>query len=302
MPHYCYACAAANPDYIFRYAPDGATARIPDRFRGPPGSANGGIAAGALACIALHAREQGVARRQAADAQPAVAVSRIVARLRLPVPVERDLSVSAQRNEGGGYEVALADNGETLIPGTVEFGEPPPLAPERATALREMALVAVPDKPPFYEETGDHPIPRCFSCGPDHESGLHIIPRYVSDGLIASSWRPPKGAFDDGDGALSPMIVASALDCSSGICMPLADQRALLAEDLFFLLGSLDLRFLRRAPAGGEYRVIGRALARDGRKFYGMSALFDGHGTAYATAEAIWIVAPVTRAAAFGAA
>jgi hypothetical protein len=118
--------------------------------------------------------------------------------------------------------------------------------------------------------------------------------------VTCAPWRPSP-EFDDGDGVLSTMILASALDCSSGICMPVAMQRELLAEDRFFVLGSLELRMLRVPPVGREYRVVAKALARDGRKFFGLSALFDDAGTPYAMAESTWIVAPVTRTEAFGA-
>jgi hypothetical protein len=95
-------------------------------------------------------------------------------------------------------------------------------------------------------------------------------------------------------------VIASALDCSSGICLPREQQEELLRTDQFYLLGSLDVRYLRAAPVDASYRVVGRALRRDGRKFYGMSALFDESGTPYATAEAIWIIVTMTRTHAFG--
>jgi hypothetical protein len=83
--------------------------------------------------------------------------------------------------------------------------------------------------------------------------------------------------------------------------MPVAMQRDLLDLDQFFLLGSLDVRFLRLAPLDREYRIAAKALARDGRKFFGMSALFDEAGTPYAYVESTWIVAGVSRTEAFGA-
>jgi hypothetical protein len=42
-------------------------------------------------------------------------------------------------------------------------------------------------------------------------------------------------------------------------------------------------------------------LLRDGRKFFGLSALVDDAGAAYAMAESTWIIAGITRTAAFGA-
>ena len=83
--------------------------------------------------------------------------------------------------------------------------------------------------------------------------------------------------------------------------MPLEMQRELLALDQFFLLGSLDVRYLRLAPSGLGYRVAAKALRRDGRKFFGLSVLAGEDGTPYAMAEATWIVAGISRTAAFGA-
>jgi hypothetical protein len=283
---------------VFTHDAASSSATFPLRFNGPPGSANGGIAVGALACPAL--ASNGAAR-----------VARIQARLRSAVLCDRALD--AVTSEAGGLvAVALHLDGAPLIDGVVTFGasdapegrarQASPLrSDDRLDELNELARVAVKgtDRPPFFEETGDHPIAGCFSCGPNNPRGMHIYPRAVSDGVTCAYWETT-GEFDDGDGTISPMIVASALDCSSGICMPFEMQRELLAEDRFFLLGSLDVRFLRGVPVNNEYRVIAKAGARDGRKFFGRSALFDDAGTPYATTDATWIIAGISRTEAFG--
>jgi hypothetical protein len=102
------------------------------------------------------------------------------------------------------------------------------------------------------------------------------------------------------NGGIARSIIASALDCSSGICLPREEQIELLRNDQFYLLGSLDVRYLRVPPLDVTYHVTARARRRDGRKFYGASALFDAAGTPYATAEAIWIIVAMTRTQAFG--
>lgn len=299
--HGCYTCDPASPDRIID-AGRPEIVHFPARFEGPPGNVNGGMAAGALACPAL----------RTADAEGAAhaAVSRITARLRAGVAHSRPLSIDARRADGA-YGLTISHGETAVITGVVEvatrattlapddaIGKPPE---QHAAALEAMARVRTPDRPPFYVETGDHPIPGCFSCGPQHPDGLQIVPRLAGDGLISSDWHPDPSLHDD-DGLLAANIIASALDCSSGICMPLAYQQELLANDQFFLLGSLDVRFVRTAAvdAKGGYRVVGKALLRDGRKFFGMSALFDADDTLYATAEATWIVAAITRAEAFG--
>ena len=286
MAHRCYACSPDNPDRVFSYDGDNAIARFPLRFNGPPGSANGGIAVGALACPAQ------------ALPDGASYVTRIQARLRNAVLCDRPLDVVASAADDG-VTVTLQLDGAALIEGVVTLGS---LGDSSADDLADLRRAAVDgtSRPPFFEETGDHPIAGCFSCGPDNPRGMHIYPRVVEDGLTCACWHATD-EFDDGDGAISPMIVASALDCSSGICMPLDMQRELLREDKFFLLGSLEVNFLRRPPVDRDYRVVARAGAREGRKFFGLSALFDADGIAYATADATWIIAGISRTEAFGA-
>lgn len=288
MTHRCYACAPGNPDRVFTYEGDRGAAHVPARFSGPPGSANGGIAVGALACPA----------RRALGLAGAAGLT-ITARLSAPIVLEREHSVELAGLDAVGASVALVHGDATVIAATVRKDDAPVEGDPALALLGELARVQVPDRPPFFEETGDHPIPGCFSCGPRHPDGLHIYPRVAADGVTCAPWRPA-AAFDDGDGSISPMIVASALDCSSGICMPVQLQRDLLDEDRFFLLGSLEVRYLRPAPVARDYRVAAQARRRDGRKFFGVSALFDAGGTPYAFAQATWIVAGITRSEAFG--
>jgi hypothetical protein len=294
--HQCYAC-----DRIFTYRGEATEAKVPARFEGPPGNANGGIAAAALICPALHAASRDGGRHAAA--------LRVTARIRAGVPLNAPVAVIADPAEGG-YDVALRAADTPLVTGAVQimdFDAPPrrgdvlaSIPDERERDISELAAVAVPDSPPFFEETGDHPIPACFSCGPKHPDGLYIYPRVVGDGVTCAPWRPAP-EFDDGGGVVAQLILTSALDCSSGICMPIAMQRDLLDRDQFFLLGSLDVRYLRLPPLEQDYRVAAKALARDGRKFFGMSALFDGAGTPYAYVDSAWIISGVSRTEAFGA-
>ena len=288
MTHSCYACAPANPERVFAYDGGRAIAQFPMRFNGPPGNANGGIAVGALACPALASGDSGLRG------------TRITARLRRGIACDQSLTAEVTPAEGA-VAVSISDGDGTLVEGTVTLSGDQ-RSSDVSTLIAELAPVArigAGDRPPFFEETGDHPIPGCFSCGPYNARGLHIYPRVAGDGLTCAPWHAA-AEFDDGDGMLAPMIVASALDCSSGICMPVEMQRDLLAEDAFFLLGSLDVHFLRPAPVGRDYHVVAKALRRDGRKFFGASVLFDGDAVPYATAEATWIVAGISRTEAFG--
>lgn len=299
MTHSCYACDATNPHRLS--FDDGHRLRVPARFVGPPTNVNGGMATGMLACPVLHAA--------ARDGIEHAAVTRINARLRAGVPVERDLTVEVWPADEGGYAVSVRDGDAEIISATsdvrvldgpAEPGATLAALPEHiADDVSQLAATPVPDTDPWYVATGDHPIPGCFSCGYENDAGLHIYPRVVDDGVTCAPWTSAAD-FDNGDGTLSNSVLTSAIDCSSGICMPVAMQRDLLAEDQFFLLGSMDAHYLRVAPAAMQYRVAAKALRRDGRKFFGLSALVGGDSVVYAVAESLWIIASMSRTAAFG--
>jgi acyl-coenzyme A thioesterase PaaI-like protein len=296
----CYCCDPANPDRIAVHDASGTLMRFPARFEGPPGNVNGGMATGALGCPALEAASR--------DGAENAAITRITARLHRGIPHSRELRAGVSRVDDA-YEINVRDGDDVCITGRVEvapLAQPPGAgavlqtsAPNLDALLPEMAAVREPNVPPFFEQTGDHPISGCFSCGPSNTRGLHIYPRFAGDGVTWASWSPDP-AFVDQDGGLASSIVASALDCSSGICLPREQQEELLRTDQFYLLGSLDVRYLRVPKPDGQYHVVGRARRRVGRKFFGMSALFDDAGTAYATADATWIIVTMTRAQAFG--
>jgi hypothetical protein len=267
------------------------------------------MASGTLACAVL--------QQAGRDGIEHAVVSRITARLRAGVPVDRDLAVTITAADGG-YAVTLRDGDTELMTAAAEivsgaraFGRGDAIggAPEEwAAEVTGLAALAVPEAPPFFEETGEHPIPGCFSCGPENPTGLHIYPRVVRDGVTCAAW-PDASAFDNGgrrpdgaagEGLLAAGVLTSAIDCSGGVCLPVAQQRELLELDQFFLLGTMDVRYLRVAPSGAPYRVAAKHLRRDGRKFYGLSVLAGEDGTAYAMAETTWIVAGVSRTVAFG--
>ncbi|MBW3593675.1 MAG: hypothetical protein KY396_08260 [Actinobacteria bacterium] len=153
-----------------------ATLVIPQRFNGPPESANGGYAAGAVATFL------------GADAEVT---------LRHPPPLERPLEVA---RSDSGIEVR---DGETLVASAerveweLELPEPVSLAEAEAARKR-------------YAGFEHHAYGTCFTCGPDRADGLAIFPGPVTGReLVAAPWVPP--AED-----MPPEIVWAALDCPSG--------------------------------------------------------------------------------------
>lgn len=127
--------------------------RIAGRFAGPPGSANGGIAAGMLAA--------------------AVPTAVVEVTLRRPPPLETDLRVASGELYDGDLLVAVA------APGRVDV-EPPAavgLAAAAATAASYGGLV-------------NHPFPGCFVCGTGRTDGLGLRPGNTAPGHVAAVWTP----------------------------------------------------------------------------------------------------------------
>ena len=150
--------------------------RIPARFNGPPGSANGGYTCGLLAAFLGSEAE---------------------VTLRVPPPLERELDVV--RTDG---RVELRD-GETLVAGaepvSLEIDVPAPVSLEEAQAASTR-----------YAGFAHHAYPTCFTCGPAREDGLGIYAGPVTgrDGVVAATWTPTEEP--------APEVVWSALDCPSG--------------------------------------------------------------------------------------
>lgn len=292
----CYACDPRNPDrMVFE---GGRRISVPERFRGLPGYLNGGIAVGLLACPALElAAGEGVSNG---------AVTRITARLTRPLPLA-GLSTRAERTAEG-FWVELAYGDATCASGTVRVVSlghdpipgrslpeevpahcrPDVEAMARATPSDPLRSVWVREGLPADDNTAG-----CFSCGPANRRGLRVLPRVVGPREVCAPWHP-QPEFADAHGCIPPIILAAAMDCSSGWSMAAGDRPQLDRLDEGFVLGTFDVRFLRLAPAGvpDGYQVTGRWLRRDGRKFYAVCALFDGERTLYAFAEAIWVIVP----------
>ena len=134
------------------------TVVVEERFRGPPGSGNGGYVAGLLAGYV--------------DA-PAVQV-RLVAPPPLGTPLEVTRDGDAAHLHDGDVLVATARPGEVTVtlPGTV--GVEAAAAAQARTHLR----------------AEDHPFPTCFGCGPEAEHGIHCLAGPVGDGVWAVGWTP----------------------------------------------------------------------------------------------------------------
>ena len=236
-----------HPGYPAGVSP--ALLRIDPRFCGPPGTANGGYAAGLLGT-----RLSGPAR----------------VRLRRPVPLETPLEVVAVA--GGGLE--LRQGPEVVAsaePATLALALPPlPGAAEAREASRG------------YAGHRQHPFPRCFVCGPARAEGdgLRLFAGPWRPGVVATPWTP-HASLDAGDGTVRPELVWAALDCPGYFAS--RDDGATM------LLGELTAQLEAPVPVGAPCTVVGWLLEVSGRKRTVGTAVLDAGGRCLARARAVWV-------------
>jgi hypothetical protein len=149
---------------------------VPERFCGPPNSANGGYTAGTLA------RHLG-------------GVAEVT--LRRPPPLDTPMAIAHDGDR------VLLQHGDDLVAeavtATVEIDAPEPVRWDDAVAATASSLFLDPDARPF---------PTCFACGPlrPEGDGLRIFAgRVARPDTYASTWIPGED--------MRAEIVWAALDC-----------------------------------------------------------------------------------------
>ncbi|MCT9930044.1 hypothetical protein N5079_07390 [Planotetraspora sp. A-T 1434] len=237
---------------------------VPNRFRGPEGTANGGWIAGTLASSLTCAGHE----------------SAVEVTLHRPVPLETELAV-----EHVGNTVTLSDGERHLveaIPVVMGSGEtltPPPFVPFTDAARAEAGF------------PGRHgrAIAGCFACGVrEPGDGLRIFPGPVEGtDLVAAGWRVPIGVTDE-NGVVPDSIIWAALDCATGWAHYSSEEDAPQPVESA-LLGRLTGQVFRRVYPLGRYSVVARPVGREGRKLFGVSAVYEVDGTLVAAAKATWI-------------
>ena len=230
------------------------TIRLPARFNGPDGSANGGYAAGALACA--------VAPPDGAGVQVT---------LRRPPPLDVELSVRGDELHHGEHLVAEAQPGEVA-------GDVPRVTLEEAEQAQQRFFGLV-----------SHAFPRCFTCGPERApgDGLRIFPGAVGrDGVVAAVWEPDP-ALADANGAVDPVVLWAALDCPSGVAVIEPTGKPAV-------LGKLAVMRHAPVVTGARYVVVGWPREGAGRRSQPAgSALLDEDVAVVAQAEAVWVCVDV---------
>lgn len=233
---------------------------VPRRFRGPEGTANGGWIAGTLAGALTGAGHD----------------TPVEVTLHKPVPLETGLTL-----EHVGNAVALCQDESHLVEAipVAETLEPPPFVPFTEAARAEAGFPGL----------HGHAIAGCFACGlREPGDGLRIFPGPV-DGtdLVAAGWRVPFNVTDE-QGVVPDSIVWAALDCATGW----ANHRSFTEGQPVRppLLGRLTGQVFRRVYPNGRYSVVARAAGREGRKLFGVSAVYEVDGALVASAKATWIL------------
>ena len=144
---------------------------------------------------------------------------------------------------------------------------------------------------PRYPGLGRHPFPTCFACGPDRAEGdgLRIFPGPVGGdrGHVASLWVPHPSTPRTGTRRrrrrrCGSAVTWAALDCVGGWSEDLEGRPCVLGR----MTARVDaLPGRRRAARGGRPAPA----ARDGRKSFTASTLYDADGRVVATARHTWI-------------
>jgi hypothetical protein len=236
-----------------------AELRVPARFCGPPGVANGGFTSGSLAALL-----GGVAE----------------VTLRRPVPLDRPLPV---RGDGDGTMVV--EDGSVLLAEARPAKVPLELLAMPA-AVTPQAAEAAAGRSGYYD---DPVFPGCFVCGPARTTGdgLRVFPgRVAGRALWAAPWTPDT-TVADADGRVWPEVVWAALDCPSGIA---ASDAADVPAGTAVVLGRMAATVGGLPRPGDRCRVVAWPLAGDGRKLRARSALLGFDGEVLAAATTVWII------------
>ena len=228
---------------------------IPERFNGPPHSANGGWFAGSVA--------QRVHAATGAAEGTAVRV-----RLMAPPPLERPLTLAAHGEhfsiEDGATQIASAALAADLS-----------ASPQAPVSYAEAQAVAT-----AYEGLSEHPFPTCFSCGPAREDGLGLRPGRLPgrNGTYAAAWAPTE---------TSVPIAWAALDCPGGWSAGIAGRP--------MVLGTMTAQVHRLPEVGEPCVIMAWPLGGQGRRFDSTTALIGADGELLGRADAVWIAVDPAR-------
>ncbi len=236
---------------------------IDNRYCGPPNSGNGGYVCGRLA------------RHISGGAEVT---------LRLPPPLDQSLDVVA--TDDGACE--LRDGAIVVAtgrPAKIEIVHPETASFEEAKA----AELLTPVRP------HEHPLPRCFVCGPSRApgDGLRIFAGPLASrarnmsAVLAATWIPDPSLAAE-DGFVAPEFLWAALDCPTGYACNYNRESGGF-DQTPLLLGRMSARIEVRPRLGERCVITAWETGRDGRKRLAEAAAHNESGTLLAVARTTWI-------------
>ncbi len=155
---------------------------IPERFRGPPTSGNGGYVAGAFAEQVQQNPDQAieVTLRAPIPLNAAMSVHRHDAADRASVTIEIDADSTSALST---TKTLIAE--VRLQPFSLDIPTPPTY--QQALAIRHLAVpLQQRQDSPMPGSLGLHPI--CFCCGAGHPTGLQVYAAPLQTGQVAADW------------------------------------------------------------------------------------------------------------------
>lgn len=119
----------------------------------------------------------------------------------------------------------------------------------------------------------------CFGCGPDNPQGLHLTFTTVGEGAVQATFTPLPH-HQGFQGTLHGGIIASLLDETTAWAVMLTLGRMAATA-------SLAVTYCRPTPMDGPLTILGRIVARKGRRVEVYGELRDAAGEVCAKADAV---------------
>lgn len=204
----------------------------------------------------------------------------VTSRLHAPTPLEADLTIALRPADGvARHEVELRHGDRVLVSSTVELA-----GRDQAPSVPDLAELA---RGPIPELILHDEYPHCFVCGPDntHPHAQRCAMGHVGHSAVVLPWLVDDELAEPGP-SVDPVLVAAVLDCP-GVWA--ATPTLTEAGFVGCLLGGMEVRWYRDAPAYEALRIAARFDEMDGRKIRVRTALFDEDGMVYAVASALHI-------------
>ncbi|MEM9036007.1 MAG: hypothetical protein AAGD18_15530 [Actinomycetota bacterium] len=196
--------------------------------------------------------------------------------LRAPVPLETDLVLVEQID---GWELVDPSGSEpvTVMTASPGLGDLPDAAP---VTLDE----AIEGRARFEYDGDHHPVPRCFSCGLQHDS-MRVHGGPIGGDRYATDWTIPGWAADGGE--VDSGALWAAIDCAAAwyVCGSRGYKLSYTVQ--------LAVEQLQPLEPGATYALVGwsgdGSAEWDGRKRHGASAAFAADGTLVARSRSFWV-------------